>query len=139
MRHKVLGLGATQMLATSALLTAVALALGLGWQAALIVGLALAMSSTAIAMQSVQQRSLTMTDTGRATLVTLLVQDVAVIPVLASIPVLAATRRVEPIGAEGARERRRCGRQSLQLVDRPGDRRRLRRRRLRLPLSSSAR
>jgi Kef-type K+ transport system membrane component KefB/voltage-gated potassium channel Kch len=54
------------------------------------------MSSTAIAMQSVQQRAITGTDTGRATLVTLLVQDLAVIPILALIPVLAATRRVDP-------------------------------------------
>ncbi|MEO8758227.1 MAG: monovalent cation:proton antiporter-2 (CPA2) family protein [Devosia sp.] len=96
LRHKVLGLGVAQVLVTSALLTAITFGAGLHWQAALIVGLALAMSSTAIAMQSVQQRSLTMTDTGRATLVTLLVQDMAVIPILALIPVLAATRRVQP-------------------------------------------
>jgi len=93
LRHKVLGLGVTQLLATAAILGAVTYAIGLDWQAALVVGLALAMSSTAIAMQSVQQRSLTMTDTGRATLVTLLVQDMAVIPILALIPVLAFTRR----------------------------------------------
>ena len=40
-----------------------------------------------------QQRAITGTDTGRATLVTLLVQDLSVIPILALIPVLAATRR----------------------------------------------
>jgi len=93
LRHKVLGLGVTQLLATAAILGVATYAVGLDWQAALVVGLALAMSSTAIAMQSVQQRSLTMTDTGRATLVTLLVQDMAVIPILALIPVLAFTRR----------------------------------------------
>ena len=96
LRHKVLGLGVTQMLATAAIVGIVSFILGLNWQAAIIVGLAIAMSSTAIAMQSAEQRSLLMTDTGRATLVTLLVQDMAVIPVLALIPVLAATRHVDP-------------------------------------------
>lgn len=89
MRNKVLGLGLTQMLGTSAILMVVAFLLGFSWQMALIVGLALAMSSTAIAMQSVAQRSITKTDTGRASLAILLVQDVAVIPILALIPVLA--------------------------------------------------
>ena len=94
LRHKILGLGVTQMLGTAVVIGAALLLLGTGWSAAVIVGLAMAMSSTAIAMQSVEQRSLTMTDTGRATLVTLLVQDLAVIAILALIPVLAATRRV---------------------------------------------
>jgi glutathione-regulated potassium-efflux system ancillary protein KefC len=96
LRRKVLGLGVAQMLATAAIVAIVTFILGLGWQAAVIVGLAIAMSSTAIAMQTAEQRSLMMTDTGRATLVTLLVQDLAVIPVLALIPVLAATRHVDP-------------------------------------------
>ena len=95
LRHKILGLGVTQMLGTAVIIGGALLLLGMGWSAAIIVGLALAMSSTAIAMQSVEQRSLTMTDTGRATLVTLLVQDLAVIAILALIPVLAATRRVD--------------------------------------------
>lgn len=89
MRHQVLGLGLTQMLVTTAVLAGVAIAIGFSWQAALIMGMALSMSSTAIAMQSVSQRSLTRTDTGRASLAILLVQDVAVIPILAFIPVLA--------------------------------------------------
>jgi glutathione-regulated potassium-efflux system ancillary protein KefC len=95
LRHKILGLGVTQMLGTAIIIAAALLLLNTGWSAAIVIGLALAMSSTAIAMQSVEQRSLTMTDTGRATLVTLLVQDLAVIAILALIPVLAATRRVE--------------------------------------------
>ncbi len=94
LRRKILGLGVTQMVATAALLAAAALMLGINWQSDIIIGLALAMSSTAIAMQSVEQRSLTMTDTGRATLVTLLVQDLAVIPILAVIPLLGAARRL---------------------------------------------
>ena len=89
MRGKLLGLGLPQMAATAAVLTAVVYLVGFSWQAALIAGLALAMSSTAIAMQSVAQRSITKTDTGRASLAILLVQDLAVIPILALVPVMA--------------------------------------------------
>src|SRR5687767_11023614 len=89
MRNQVVGLGLTQMVATTVVLSGVALLIGFSWQSALIVGLALSMSSTAIAMQSIAQRSLTRSDTGRASLAILLVQDVAVIPILAFIPVLA--------------------------------------------------
>lgn len=89
MRHQVLGLGLTQMVATSAIIAVVFKLIGFAWPASIIVGLALAMSSTAIAMQSVAQRSITKTDTGRASLAILLVQDVAVIPILALIPLLA--------------------------------------------------
>jgi glutathione-regulated potassium-efflux system ancillary protein KefC len=89
MRHQVFGLGLVQMAATTVVLAGVALAIGFDWQAALILALALSMSSTAIAMQSIAQRALTRTDTGRASLAILLVQDVAVIPILALVPVLA--------------------------------------------------
>ncbi|MEQ1769713.1 MAG: monovalent cation:proton antiporter-2 (CPA2) family protein [Devosia sp.] len=96
LRNKVLGLGVTQFVGTAVLVAVAMLLFGFGWHASAIVGLAFAMSSTAIAMQVVEQRSITTTDTGRATLVTLLVQDMAVIPVLALIPVLAAMRTFEP-------------------------------------------
>jgi glutathione-regulated potassium-efflux system protein KefB len=91
LRHKVLGLGGAQMLLTAAVIAGVALLLGTPWQASVVIGLGLAMSSTAIAIQSIEQRGIVATDTGRATLVTLLVQDLAVIPILALIPLLAAT------------------------------------------------
>jgi glutathione-regulated potassium-efflux system ancillary protein KefC len=90
MRHHVLGMGLTQMVGTAAAVTALLMFAGFSWTGALTGGLALAMSSTAIAMQMVAQRSITKTDTGRATLAILLVQDVSVIPILAVIPVLAA-------------------------------------------------
>ena len=62
-------------------------------------------------MQSVEQRDITKTDTGRASLAILLVQDVAVIPILAIIPLLAVD------GA--ARRSRRSARTSLEAVDNP--------------------
>ncbi|HEY9010397.1 MAG TPA: cation:proton antiporter [Devosia sp.] len=88
LRKQVLGLGLTQMAGTAVVLAAIIVAIGFSWQAALIIALALSMSSTAIAMQSVTQRSIGRTDTGRGALAILLVQDVAVIPILAAIPVL---------------------------------------------------
>jgi len=102
MRNQVMGLGLTQMVATSTFLSIVFKFVGFGWPAAIVVGLALAMSSTAIAMQSVAQRNVTKTDTGRASLAILLVQDVAVIPILAAIPLLAGLsgNPVEALGEE---------------------------------------
>ncbi len=112
MRNKVLGLGLTQMIATSAVIAVLARVIGFAWADAIVVGLALAMSSTAIAMQSVEQRNITKTDTGRASLAILLVQDVAVIPVLAIIPLLANMGGV-PVEAMGEKV--------LDAVDNPID------------------
>jgi glutathione-regulated potassium-efflux system ancillary protein KefC len=89
MRDKLLGMGVTQMALTTVAVGLFAWLIGTTWQSSVVIGLALAMSSTAIAMQSVTQRALTRTDTGRASLSILLVQDVAVVPILAFIPVLA--------------------------------------------------
>jgi glutathione-regulated potassium-efflux system ancillary protein KefC len=94
MRHKVLGLGVTQMVVTATIITLALIAAGFTHNTAIIVGLALSMSSTAIAIQSAQQRDITRTDAGRASLAVLLVQDVSVIPVLAAIPLLAASSSV---------------------------------------------
>jgi glutathione-regulated potassium-efflux system ancillary protein KefC len=89
MRHKVLGLGVTQMVVTSGIIALTLMLAGFGTNVAIIIGLALSMSSTAIAMQSAQQRDITRTDAGRASLAVLLVQDVSVIPILAAVPLLA--------------------------------------------------
>ena len=93
MRHKVLGLGVTQMVATSVIIALALVVAGFPLNVAAIVGMALSMSSTAIAMQSAQQRDITRTDAGRASLAVLLVQDVSVIPVLAAVPLLAMSSR----------------------------------------------
>ena len=100
MRHKVLGLGVTQIIGTSAVIMLLLMLTGMYWNVALIMGMALAMSSTAIAMQTVEQRGITTTDTGRASLAVLLVQDVAIIPVLAAIPLLAIAGSGADINAE---------------------------------------
>ena len=113
MRHQVLGLGVTQLVLTAAILAAVFLATGFSFNTAIIIGLALAMSSTAIAMQTAQQRDITRTDTGRASLAVLLVQDVAVIPILAAIPLLAIAAVPGAVDAEVA--------EAVQVLDNPTD------------------
>ena len=88
--HKpILGLGILQVVLTAAAIGGAALLLGVGWQAALVAGLTLAMSSTAIVLQSLNERGLMKTSAGRATFAVLLFQDVAVIPIFALLPLLA--------------------------------------------------
>jgi glutathione-regulated potassium-efflux system ancillary protein KefC len=102
MRHRLIGLGVTQVVVTAAALAALLTLFGYAWQVGIIIGLALALSSTAIAMQSVEQRNIMPTDAGRTSLAVLVLQDVAVIPILAAIPILASLVSLEPaaIGEE---------------------------------------
>lgn len=89
MRDRLLGLGASQVALTTGLFAAIALAVGMPWQSAIIAGLALALSSTAIVLQIMGERSIMQTDTGKSGFSVLLFQDIAVIPILALIPLLA--------------------------------------------------
>lgn len=88
MRRAVFGGGTLQMTACGLALTAGLLALGLPWQAALAAGLAMAMSSTAVAVQLMNERNLITTPAGRASFGVLLLQDVAAIPLIALVPFL---------------------------------------------------
>jgi monovalent cation:H+ antiporter-2, CPA2 family len=90
MRHRLLGLGALQVGLSVAAIAAVGwAALGLRWNAALAVGMILALSSTAIVLQTLHERKLTHTEGGRASIAVLLFQDVAAVPLLAVMPLLA--------------------------------------------------
>jgi glutathione-regulated potassium-efflux system protein KefB len=90
MRRNVFGLGSLQMLATAALIGAVACFIGLDWKAALVIGLGLSLSSTAIDLQLLAERKELTTAHGRLGFAILLFQDVAAIPILALIPILGA-------------------------------------------------
>jgi glutathione-regulated potassium-efflux system ancillary protein KefC len=92
MRRAVFGGGSLQLGLTGAALAAGGLALGMPWKAALIAGLAMALSSTAIAMQTMGERNLTATPMGRDAFAILLFQDIAAIPLLAAIPLIAVGR-----------------------------------------------
>lgn len=89
MRVRLLGLGGLQVLITAAAGTAIGWWLGLVWQTALAIGLIFALSSTAIVLQTLNEKGLTKTEGGRSAFSVLLFQDIAVIPMLALIPLLA--------------------------------------------------
>lgn len=88
MRRRVFGAGSAQLIATAAAVGGIAFACGLGWKAALIVGLGLALSSTAIDLQLLAERKELTSAHGRLGFAILLFQDVAAIPILALIPIL---------------------------------------------------
>ena len=88
MRRTVFGIGSLQMVVTAVLFGAVALAMAQRWQAALIIGLGLALSSTAIGLQVLAERKQLQSPHGRLAFAILLMQDVAAIPILALIPLL---------------------------------------------------
>ena len=100
MRRIVLGTGAAQVVVTAATLGLATVLLGLGWRAALAAGCALAMSSTAIALQSLKEKHLMGTAAGQQSFAVLLFQDIAVIPILALLP-LVATAPAAPADAHG--------------------------------------
>jgi glutathione-regulated potassium-efflux system ancillary protein KefC len=89
LRRPIFGWGSAQVLGCALLLTGVALALGVSWRVALVAGLGLALSSTAIALQLISERNLRSTSSGQAAFSILLFQDVAAIPILALLPLLA--------------------------------------------------
>ncbi len=89
MRAKLFGLGGLQVFGTAAVIAAIGAALGFGWRAPFAAGLILAMSSTAIVLQSLQERGLLKTPAGEASFAVLLFQDLSVIPILALLPLLA--------------------------------------------------
>jgi monovalent cation:proton antiporter-2 (CPA2) family protein len=89
LRGPIFGMGGLQVFGTGALLAGAGMAAGLAWQPALAAGLVLSMSSTAIGLQSLQERGLLRSDAGQKSFAVLLFQDVAVIPLLALFPLLA--------------------------------------------------
>ncbi len=89
LRKSILGLGGLQVLGTSAAIAIAAYFIGLGWKAAVATGLILAMSSTAIVIQSLNERGQLRTFAGQSSFSVLLFQDIAVIPMLALLPLLA--------------------------------------------------
>jgi monovalent cation:proton antiporter-2 (CPA2) family protein len=104
MRRPILGLGGLQVVATAVVVGAVALWLGLPWKSATAIGLILTMSSTAIVLQSLGERGLMKTPGGEAAFAVLLFQDIAVIPILALMPLLASGPVIAPAGHGGLME-----------------------------------
>lgn len=90
MRHDIFGLGIAQVVVTGLILAGLVLLFGLEeWDGALIIGFGLALSSTAFAMQILDERGDTNTRYGQRAFSLLLLQDLAIVPLLALIPLLA--------------------------------------------------
>ena len=88
MRHRLFGLGGLQITLTAAAIMAIGLLFDIDWRIALTVGLILALSSTAIVLQTLNEKGLAQTEGGRSAFAVLLFQDIAFIPMLALIPLL---------------------------------------------------
>ncbi|WP_193183937.1 monovalent cation:proton antiporter-2 (CPA2) family protein [Nisaea sediminum] len=99
MRWQLLGLGGLQVLLTTAALTAAVMAIGFSWQAALVIGMTLALSSTAIVLQTLNEKGWMRSRGGQSSFSVLLFQDIAVIPMLAILPLLAVGA---PVPVDGA-------------------------------------
>ena len=89
LRRPILGMGGLQVVATTLVITLLGMALGLSFQTALAVGMTLSLSSTAIVLQTLNEKGLMRTDAGQSSFSVLLFQDLAVIPMLAIMPLLA--------------------------------------------------
>ncbi|MFB0954029.1 MAG: monovalent cation:proton antiporter-2 (CPA2) family protein, partial [Aeromonadaceae bacterium] len=98
LKGPIVGLGGSQVLLTTIAITILDLLFGLKWQQALTIGMILALSSTAIVLQSLTERRQLKTESGQASFAVLLFQDIAVIPMLALIPVLAPKGGVADAG-----------------------------------------
>ncbi|MGY4027559.1 monovalent cation:proton antiporter-2 (CPA2) family protein [Aeromonas rivuli] len=89
LKGPILGTGGLQVALSTAALTGFACLIGLPWQQGVAIGLILALSSTAIVLQSLQERKQMQSESGRSAFAVLLFQDIAVIPILALLPLLA--------------------------------------------------
>lgn len=89
MRGPILGLGGAQVVVTTFVIGSIVSLFGLSMQVSLVIGMGLALSSTAIALRVIEEQGLNGTETGQSGFAVLLFQDIAVIPMLAILPLLA--------------------------------------------------
>ncbi len=98
LRRPIFGWGSVQLLGSAAFITAVGVAAGVDWRLALVAGLGLGMSSTAIGLGVLAERNLMATTAGQNVLSVALLQDIAAIPILAIVPLLAVGGAAEAGG-----------------------------------------
>ncbi len=104
MRQRLVGLGGLQVGLTMLAVMGIGLAFQLPWQEALAVGMVLAVSSTAIVLQTLNEKGLLKSDGGQASFSVLLFQDVIIIPMLAVLPLLAAPDILTSVHGEVAHD-----------------------------------
>ena len=102
MRHKLLGLGGLQVGLSTLALMGIAMAYGQPWGVSLAIGLTLSLSSTAIVLQTLSEKGLMQTAGGRSVFSVLLAQDIAVIPMLAFLPLIVVTLPVATVSPDGS-------------------------------------
>ncbi|GGG12266.1 potassium transporter [Rhizobium wenxiniae] len=101
LRDKLLGLGGLQVVGTIGAITAAGIGLGFTSQQSLLFGFVAALSSTAIVLQTLEEKGLLKSDGGQASFAVLLFQDLAVIPMLACIPLIAGSGQGDSAGHGG--------------------------------------
>lgn len=101
LRGPILGMGGLQVAISAAIGTFIGVSLDLPWQAALAVGMILALSSTAIVLQTLSEKGLMKTHAGQSAFAVLLFQDLAVIPMLAILPLLTTGTLAHQRQSEG--------------------------------------
>jgi glutathione-regulated potassium-efflux system ancillary protein KefC len=89
MRRSIFGLGGFQMLLTTILVAAISMFFGMNLPQSITIGLIFSMSSTAIVLQTLAEKGLMKTQAGQGSFSVLLFQDIAVIPILAILPLMA--------------------------------------------------
>ncbi len=102
MKNKLLGLGGLQVLITVCLVALIAFLLGVSVNAAIAIGFIFSLSSTAIVLQTLGEQGKMKTEGGQSSFSVLLFQDIAVIPMLAIIPLLAISKSAEDAGHHGS-------------------------------------
>lgn len=103
LRKSIIGLGSLQLILTAVLIGAIAFFAGFNPQESLATGLILAMSSTAIVMQTLREKGLMKTAAGQNSFAVLLFQDIAVIPILAIFPLLVTLEITKQSANPGTR------------------------------------
>jgi len=102
LRHSIIGLGGLQVVVTTLLISAACYTiLSLAWQTSLAIGLMLALSSTAIVLQTLNEKGWIKQEAGQNAFSVLLFQDIAVIPILALVPLLAFSDNISDSGSPG--------------------------------------
>lgn len=97
LRNRIFVLGGLQIGLTAVAVAAIAIAFGQPWSVALAIGLVFSLSSTAIVNQTLKEKGLSRSDGGQSSFAVLLAQDIAVIPMLALVPLLALPELVEAL------------------------------------------
>lgn len=100
LRKAIIGLGSLQVILTTSILTLIGILLSYEWRISLAVSMALSLSSTALVLQSLQEKNLMRTTIGETSFAILLFQDIAVIPILIILPLLVA-QGITPVEKTG--------------------------------------